>query len=178
VKLWLVYLLKHKADKARKFLEVIVYALRQAAAVIESADFVARHPSFNADGAKALQLRRRTLDLLLVEKEKNDGEFFQMAIKAAVRATRQCVTLPCAHTYALKLTLIGVEHNRSGKVVVTGAVAVFCQEVQKMWGSTASSDQLAQLDWLLCAASLLQVHARCLWGLGGCQSPSLIDIAP
>jgi hypothetical protein len=95
VKLWLVHLLKHKADKARKYLEVICYALRQAAAVVESADFVARHPAFNADGAKALQLRRRTINLLLVEKEKNTSEYFQMAVKAAMRATRQCVPPPC-----------------------------------------------------------------------------------
>jgi hypothetical protein len=60
-----------------------------------SADFVARHPAFNADGAKALQLRRRTIDLLLVEKEKNTSEYFQMAVKAAMRATRQCVPPPC-----------------------------------------------------------------------------------
>ncbi|ELR20599.1 peptidase family c50 subfamily protein [Acanthamoeba castellanii str. Neff] len=92
VKLWLVHLLKHKADKARKYLEVICYALRQAAAVVESADFVARHPAFNADGAKALQLRRRTVDLLLVEKEKNTSDSGKVVVTPSVVAFCKEVT--------------------------------------------------------------------------------------
>lgn len=94
-KLWLVHLYKLKQDKASKFIEVICYALRQAAAVLECAEFVARHATFNADGSKALQLRRRSLDLLIIDKDKNGSEFFQVAIKAAMRATRQYAPPHC-----------------------------------------------------------------------------------
>lgn len=89
VRLWIAYLMKAKPDKAQKSMDAVCYALRQAAAVIESADFVTRHPVFNADGSKTLQLRQHALSLLLVDKDKKGSEYFQLAVKAATRASWQ-----------------------------------------------------------------------------------------